>query len=215
MTLDDLMDVWRSQDAAPVHGVNETLLRLALREDEARLQKRRRRERWVIYVASAALFVAMAFFLVVMIYPHDDDVLTGWDYVIPIVGASFALLWGGAMYVSQRAQALREQRFGASLRDQLARRIAQLDYEATRAVRLANVLAIQLPPMICATAFLLATWRINDKSFSDDGYLLVSLIAVCAYSFAAGVWQSRRSVEQDIVPRKLQLEAMLNELDAS
>lgn len=215
MNLDDLMEVWQSQETAPLHGVNETLLRLALREDEARLQKRRRRERWVIYVASVGIFAAMAFFLVVMIYPRDDDVLTGWDYVIPIVGAAFALLWGGAMYVSHRAQALREQRFGESLRDQLGRRIAQLDYEATRAVRLANVLVIQLPPLVCATAFLLASWRINDKSFSDDGFLLVSLIVVCAYSFAAGVWQSRRSVEQDIVPRKRRLEAMLKELDAS
>jgi hypothetical protein len=215
MSLDDLMEVWRSQDAAPLHGVNETLLRLALRQDEAKLQKRRRRQRWIIYLASAALFAAMAFFLAVMISPHDDDALTGWDYAIPIVGAAFALLWGGAMYVSQRAQALRERRFGESLRDQLSRRIAQLDYEATTAVRLASVLVTQLPPLVCATAFLLATWRINDKSFSDDGFLLVSLIAVCAYSFGTGVWQARRSVHQDLEPRKRRLEAMLKELETS
>jgi hypothetical protein len=215
MNLDDLMEVWRSQDAAPLHGVNETLLRLALRQDEAKRRKRRRTERWIIYVASAALFAAMAFFLAVMIYPYDDDVLTGWDYAIPIVGAAFALLWGGAMYVSQRAQALREQRFSESLRDQLGRHIAQLDYEATRAVHLASVLVTQLPPMVGATAFLLATWRINDKSFSDDGFLLVSMIVVCAYSFAIGVWQARRSVQRDLVPRRRRLETMLKELDAS
>ena len=39
MNLDDLMAVWRSQDAAPLHGVNKTLLHLALRQDEAKLQK--------------------------------------------------------------------------------------------------------------------------------------------------------------------------------
>jgi hypothetical protein len=214
MNLDDLMEVWRSQEAAPLHGVNETLLRLALREDESRLRKRRRRERWVTYLASAGLFAAMAFFLLVMVYPHQDYVLTGWDYAIPIVGAAFALLWGGAMYVSHRMQALREQRFGASLRDQLGRRIAQIDYEAKRAVRVASVLVTQLPPLVCAIAFLLATWRINDKSFRDDGFLLVSLIVVCGYSFATGVWQSRRSVERDFEPRKRRLEAMLKELDA-
>ncbi|HEU4619268.1 MAG TPA: hypothetical protein VFV10_14610 [Gammaproteobacteria bacterium] len=213
MNLDDLLEVWRSQEAVPVHGVNETLLRLALREDEAKLQRRRRRERWVVYGASAAFFAAMAFFLLVMIYPHDH-VLTGWDYAIPIVGAAFALLWAGAMYVSYRAQALRERRYGESLRDQLGRRIAQLDFEATRAVRLASVLVVQLPPLVCATAFLLASWRINDKSYSEDGFLLVSLILVCAYSFGTGVWLSRRSAEQDLVPRKRRLEAMLNELDA-
>lgn len=39
MNLDDLMTVWRSQDAAPLHEVNKTLLHLALRQDEAKLQK--------------------------------------------------------------------------------------------------------------------------------------------------------------------------------
>jgi ABC-type cobalamin transport system ATPase subunit len=118
------------------------------------------------------------------------------------------------MYVSHRAQAMREQRFSASLRDQLGRRIAQLDYEATRAVRLASVLVTQLPPLACAVAFLLATWRINGKSFRDDGFLLVSLIVVCAYQFVAGVLMSRRLVQRDLEPRKRRLEAMLKELDA-
>ena len=44
MNLDDLMEVWRSQDASPLHGVNETLLRLALRQDEAKLRAQRRTE---------------------------------------------------------------------------------------------------------------------------------------------------------------------------
>ena len=95
----------------------------------------------------------MAFFLAVMIARRDAHVTTVGDYAIPIVGAAFALVWAGAMYVSHRAQTLREQRFGESSRDQLRRRIAQLDYEATRAVRVASVLVMQLPPMVCATAF--------------------------------------------------------------
>jgi ABC-type Fe3+ transport system permease subunit len=215
MNLDDLMEVWRSQDVAPLHGINETLLRLALREDEAKLQKQRRRERWITYVASAAFFLAMAFFIVVMMYPRGDRVRTGWDYAIPIAGAAFAVAWGSALYVSQRAQALREQRFSESLRDQLARRLAQLDYEATRAVRLASVLVTQLPPLACATAFLLASWRINGKSFREDGGLLVILIAVCAYQFTAGVLMSRRSVQHDLEPRQRRLAAMLKELDTA
>ena len=69
MSLDDLMEVWRSQDAAPLHGVNETLLRLALRQDEAKLQAQRRVERWMIYVLSAVFVAGMAIFFVIMIYP--------------------------------------------------------------------------------------------------------------------------------------------------
>lgn len=46
----------------------------------------------------------------------DNDPRTVWDFIIPIVGAAAALLWGGAMYVSHRAQALRERRNGTSCR---------------------------------------------------------------------------------------------------
>ena len=41
MNLDELMSVWRSQDAAPLHGLNETQLRLALRQNEAKRQDSR------------------------------------------------------------------------------------------------------------------------------------------------------------------------------
>ena len=131
MNLDDLMAVWRSQDAAPLHGVDKTLLHLALRQDEAKLQKERRRERWIIYVFSAGLVAGMAVFLGMMILTRERKVMTGWDFAIGIGGAAAALLAGGAMYVGHRAQARREQRFGESLRDQLNRRIAQLDDRAT------------------------------------------------------------------------------------
>ena len=210
-SLDDLMEVWRSQDAAPLHGVNETLLRLALRQDEARLQKQRRTERWIVYVASAAIVAAMAFFVGVMIY--RKDVITGWTLVIPIAGVAAALFWGAALYVSHRAQSLREQRFGESLRDQVRRQIAQLEYQERRVVRLASVLVTQLPPFICVTAFLLASWQFNRKPFTEDGLLLASLIAVCAYSAATSAWQVRRSVQQDLTPRRRRLEALLKELD--
>ena len=67
MNLYELMSVWQSQDAAPLHEVNQTLLHLALRQDEAKLQKERRIERWIIYVFSAGMVAAMAVFLA-----HDD-----------------------------------------------------------------------------------------------------------------------------------------------
>ena len=212
MNLDDLMTVWRSQEVAPLHDVNKTLLHLVLRQDEAKLQKERRRERWIISTASAGIVAAMAVFLFMMIY--DNDPRTDWDFAIPIVGAVAAVFWGGAMYVSHRAQALRERTFGESLREQLTRHLAQLDYRATRAVRLASVLLTALPPMVCATAIILAGWRINNEPFGDEWVWIVGGIFVCAIGSAAGVWEQRRSMERDLLPRKRRLEALLKELDA-
>ena len=67
---------------------------------------------------------------------------------------------------------------------------------------------------ICPIALLLALSRLNEKSFSDDGYMIVCLSLMC-------VWGGDRRlvnpppVQRDVVlPRKRRLEALLKELDA-
>ena len=212
MNLDDLMAVWRSQDAAPLHGVNKTLLHLALRQDEAKLQKERRIERWIIYVASAGLVAAMAVFLGMMILTRDRKVMTGWDFAIGIGGAAAALLAGGAMYVGHRAQARREQRFGESLRDQLNRRIAQLDDRAT--------IARGRRWSLCCWGGSVR-WPSSSSAIGSTrspsammGTCSFSMILMCVvWPVAAGVWEIRRQA-RDVLPRKRRLEALLKELDA-
>jgi hypothetical protein len=212
MNLDGLISVCRPQSAAPLHGLNETQLRLALRQDEAKRQKWRRIERWLIYVFSAGFAAGMALCLVKPIYRYDADGVTGWDFAFPIVGATAALLSGRAMYVRHRAQARREQSFGESLRDQLNRSIAQLDYQATTLHR-TLLQVLMLLTGICPIALLLALSRLNEKSFSDDGYMNVWLSLVCVWSVAIGVWEVRRQTRDVVLPHKRRLEALLQELD--
>jgi hypothetical protein len=65
-------------------------------------------------------------------------------------------------------------------------------------------------------AIILLGYRVNQKPFSDDGYIVLSTILMCVVlPVAAGVWELRRSVQRDILPRKHRLEALLRELDAS
>jgi len=211
MNLDDLMAVWRTQDAAPLHGVDKTLLHLALRQDEVKLQKERRIERWVTYVGSVGLVAVMAVFLGMMMSARDRKVMTGWDFVIGLGGAAAALVAGGAMYVGHRAQARREQRFGESLRDQLSRRVAQLDDRTTMA---RGTLVMVLLGGICPMAIVLLGLRINQQPFSDNRFLIVSMIVMCVGSVAAGIWEVRRQAREVVQPRRLRLEALLKELDS-
>ena len=211
MNLDELVAVWRTQDAAPLHSVDRTLLHLALRQDEAKLQKERRRDRWIVYVFSAGLVAAMAVFLGMMFMTRERKVMTGWDFAIGIGGAAAALVAGGAMYVGHRAEARREQRFGESLRDQLDRRIAQLDDRAT--IARATLVSVLLGG-VGGIAILLLGYRVNEKPFSDDGYLLFSMILACVVlPVAGGVWEIRRQA-RDLLPAKARLEALLKEIDA-
>jgi len=212
MNLEDLMEVWRSQDASPLHGANDTLLRLALRQDEAKLRAQQRTGEWITYLTSAGLVAVMAVFFVMAIY-KADDVRTGWDFVIPIVGAVPAVLMGVALYMSRRAQMLREQRFGESLRDQLARHIAQLDYLAMRAVWLGR--ALVWAGFSGAIAIVLAGIRVNmepNERFDDGGRVGRMIFMGVIFSILA-VRAARRRAKEDMLPRKRRLEALLKELD--
>jgi hypothetical protein len=216
MTLDDLMEVWRSQDAAPLHGVNETLLRLALRQDEAKLQAQRRRESRMIYALSAGFIVGMTILFVTifgMLFYNDDDVIIGWDLAIPIVGAAAALLMSVALYMRRRAQALREQRFGDSLRDQVGRRIAQLDELVTTQSRHGRMIFRAI--LVAGLASVIAGRRVNmEPTEAFTGWLaILRVILVFTIIWVVGRWAGRRSVKRDVLPRKQRLEALLKELD--
>jgi hypothetical protein len=207
MNVEELMAVWKSQDAAPLHGLNETLVRPALQQDEAKRQKWRRIERWMIYAFSAGIVAGLALFLanmiLLMIYRNDMNGLTGWDLVLPVVGAAAALICARAVYVGHRAQARR---------DQLNRSIAQLDYQATTLHR-TLLLVLVLLTGICPIAFSFALSRLNEKSFSDDGYMNVWLSLVCAWTVATSAWSLRQQRRDVVLPHKRRLEALLKELD--
>lgn len=96
----------------------------------------------------------------------------------------------------------------------LYRQIAQLDDQAT-SVRLASVLVIPLPVFVAATAILLAGMRVNSEPNApfDDWEAIVGGIFVCAVGTVCGIWEQRRSVKRDVLPRKRRLEALLKELD--
>jgi len=213
MNLDDLMAVWRSQDAAPLHSVDKTLLHLALRQEQAKLQAERRRERWIIYITSAGLVAGMTLFLVMMIATRERNGMTGWDFVIPIVGAAAAVVAAGVMYVNRRGQSRREQRFGESLRDELNRRIGQLDDQATRTRRTGELVLVVMGG-ICPMAIVHLGLRVNQESMWDHAFTIVGTIVLCVVSVAGGVWEIRRQVRKDVLPRKRRLEALLKELDA-
>ncbi len=215
MNLDELITVWRSQDSAPLHDVNQTLLQLALRQEDEKLRKQRRRDRWILYFFSAGVIAGMAIFLALMVHARQTrpkTEITGWDLLLPAIGALVGLISVRAVYGNHRAQSRREQSFGQSLREQLLRSIAQLEHEVTNARR-TSLLVMVLMGGIAPAIILLLGWRINGKSVSDDGYLLVSLIALCVWSVVCGLWDLRRSVRKDILPRKSRLEALLTELD--
>jgi hypothetical protein len=206
MNLDELMEVWRAQAASPL--ADKTLLHLALRQEQAKLQRERRTGRRVMYLMTALMLAFMAALLAVMTSSQGDGVRSVWDYVVAAVGAAAGLVMASTIYLGQRAQAAREQGFGDTLRDQLRRRIAQLEDDATTTVRRAMV--IVLSSAVCATAITVASRRINELPYSAD-WLLKGAVFV-GLSFLLVRWLDRKG-RRDLLARKRRLEALLEELD--
>jgi drug/metabolite transporter (DMT)-like permease len=209
MNLDELISVWRTQDSAPLHGVNKTLLHLALRRDEAKLQRERLMERWIVSIACIGVLISMAFFLAIMSFAHERNSVSAWDFVLAIAGCAIALLTGCVIYASYKNQRSREQCYSESLRDQLNRRIAQLeDYETKKRLIWITIAFAG----ICPVMILILSWRVNGKSIEDDGYMILWLIVMTLFGVVTGIWEYRRQA-QSALPQKQRLQELLEEID--
>jgi hypothetical protein len=218
MNLDELMAVWKTQDAAPLHDMNKTLLHQALRQEQAELEKQSRGITRVGYVGSAVLFIAAGLFLAIMIDPNQPPTFSArlivWDYVVGVVGVASAIVVGGALFASRRSQRAREQRFGDSLRDHLRRRIAQIDDEATVERRLGWI--VLAAGLICAVAINIAMKRIAHVPvpYSEmmDWPSPFAIVLILGFLYLMLFrWMPRW--RQHNLQRKRQLEALLKDLD--
>jgi len=217
MNLDDLTEVWRSQDLSPLYGVDKTLLHQMLRQQQAKLEKQLRRMRWFMYVINAVLLITAGLFFAILIDPNQPPMfsarLSVWDYVVGIVGVTAALILAGALFVARRSRLAREQGFGDSLRDHLRRRIAQLDAEATGERRLG--LTVVVTTLICAAAISIVSGRIRhvpvpwSEIVWPSPFKIVLILGFLYMLFFR--WMPRE--RQRNLSRKRQLEALLKELD--
>jgi hypothetical protein len=216
MNLDELTEVWRSQDLSPLYGVDKDLLHQVLRQEQAKLEKRLRRTRWFMIVVTAFLFINAALFLAIMIDPNQPPTFSArfivWDYVVGGVGVAAALTVAGALLTARRSRQAREQGFGDSLRDHLRRRIVQLDNAATGERRL--TLIIVAATLICATAISIVSGRIRHVPvpWSEIVWPSPSVI-VLVFGFLYLLFFRWIPREQRNVSRKRPLEALLKELD--
>jgi hypothetical protein len=217
MNPDELTEVWRSQDLSPLYGVDKSLLHQMLRQEQAKLEKQRRKARWFVYVMNTVLLIIAGLFFAILIDPNQPATfsarLSVWDYVVGVVGVAAAVILAGALFAARRSRQAREQGFGDSLRDHLRRRIAQLDAAAAGERRL--VLTSVVTMLICATAISILGGRIRHVPVPWNEIvwpspfkivLILGFLYLLFFRWMPREWQRRLS-------RKRQLETLLKELD--
>ena len=217
MNLDDVTEVWRSQDLSPLYGVDQTLLHRVLRQEQAKLEKQRRMARRGGYVGSAVLLITAGLFLVIMIDPNQPPTfaarLSVWDYVVGVVGVAAAITIAVAVFALRRSHQVRERGFDDSVRDHLRRRIAQLDDEATVERRLGFIALVA--GVVAAAAISITSDRIKHVpvpwSEIDWPSPFAMILILGFFSLLFFRWLPRE--RQRYLSRKRQLEALLKELD--
>ena len=217
MNPDELTEVWRSQDLSPLYGVDKSRLHQMLRQEQAKLEKQRRRARWFVSVMNAVLLITAGLFFAILIDPNQPPVFSArlvvWDYVVGVVGVAATLVLAGTLFVARRSRQAREQGFGDSLRDHLRRRIAELDAEATGERRLGLTMVAAM--LICVTAISILEGRIRhvpvpwSEIVWPSPFSIVLILGFLYLLFFR--WMPRE--RQQKLSRKRQLEALLKELD--
>jgi hypothetical protein len=150
MNLDDVLDAWRSQDQAPLYGVDERRLQQALRDEEAKRRRGLVIEARITYGIAALMFAGLALVFALML--SDDDPRTWWDFLILTLGVAAAVFAAANLYIGRTRLALRERDFGASLHHELGRHLALLDYELSRTWRSSAITRTMLPFYLCTLA---------------------------------------------------------------
>ena len=217
MNLDELTAVWRAQDLSPLYGVDKALLHQVLRQEQAKLEKQRRRVRWFMYVVNAVLLITAGLFFAILIDPNQPPTFSArlvvWDYVVGVVGVAATVTIAGALFALRRSHEARERGFGDSLRDHLRRRIAHLDAEVTSERRLALTLVAAI--LISGTAISILAGRIQHVPVPWSEIVWPSpfkTVLILGFFYLMLFRWMPREREQN-VQRKRQLEALLKELD--
>ena len=217
MRPDELTKVWRSQDLSPLYDVDKTVLHQMLRQEQVKLEKQRRRARWISYIANAVLLITAGLFFAILIDPNQPPTfsarLSVLDYIVGVVGVTSALILVAALFAARRSRQAREQGFGDSLRDQLRRRIAYLDADTAGERRLGLIMVVTM--LICVTAISILSGRIqhvpvpwNEIAWPSPFKIVLILVFLYLLFFR---WIPREW--QRKVARKRQLEALLKELE--
>jgi hypothetical protein len=220
MNLDDVTEAWRSKDLSQLYGVDKTLLHQVLRQEQAKLEKQRRKTRQFMYVVNTVLLIIAALFFAILIDPNQPPAFSArlvvWDYVVGIVGLAAAVTIAGGLFALRRSRQARELGFGDSLRDHLRRRIAQLDAEVTGERRLA--LTTVAATLVCATAITILSGRIShvpvpwSEMIRPSPFVMVLILGFFYLLLFRWIPRERQHNVHN-VQRKGQLEALLKELD--
>jgi len=207
MDFDEMLESWRAQEHKPLYGVNQDLLRLVLQNEQDKIRRKLRRDRWVTYLLGPGMVLFAAFWLWVAIVNGIPPLYVA----AAALGATTIALWVGALWVSHMRQARRERAFGNSLKDEIGRNLSLTEYQIANG-RWGPALLWTVPVLIGALAIYWLTFQVNTDTGQTWWNHALTVYAV-AVAIGLTAWASDREVRRKLEPRRQRLRGLLEALE--
>lgn len=208
MNFDQMMESWKSQDEAPLYGVNRDLLKLVLQNEQADLRRKLRREQWGVYGGSTVLLAFSGLFLWAFIYYRGPL----WGLAAAAVAVGAAAAGSVALRLSRRRQSQHERSFGQSLQEEIRRNLSLVDYQLSRKGSTGRILLTAAPIILAAAVCLAFSAMLNESS---RGWWIVAVVVAVTASLIRGASAESRKTKQQLLPRRQRLSELLEAFNAS
>lgn len=209
MDFDQMLDAWRAQDHQPVYGVNHDLLRMVLQHEQDRMRRSLRRDQWITYLVGPGMALFAAFWLWVVVLRNAPPL----QVAAAAVSSTLFVLWVGAYWISRRRHAQRERSFGNTLKDEINRNLALVEYQIANA-RWGAALFWSAPAVVGASLIYWLTFQINTKSgFAVWNHAVMALCILSSVAWTA--YAGNRQVIRVLEPRRQRLRDLLTALTAA
>lgn len=170
MEFEDLQAIWDTQNDKPVFAMQDARLLLALYQQRERSRQRAFMLHFApMYVAALAMLTGIWSLVVVFInvnslmrrfkgrFTHNGFAMSAWDYVGLAVAVGAILAIVAPLYLERKKHERAQQIFAPTLREELDRGIAQLDFTISldrwpRVIRILSLLSI---------AVVMISWEAN------------------------------------------------------
>lgn len=208
MRFEELQAVWETQTDQPLFSINPFGLHMALYQQRERA---RRRLFWGAHFPSyvACLFMLGTLVVIFLSFYSNDLPMEFGDWVAFLVGASSFLFAASSMYFSRRRHEEEQNVLAPSLRQEIDRGLAQLEFEVgthTGRERWRNSVFVGLGMMLLCWE----VGRLNGNPAPWDTVLIILAVIIATAVVTHVVGRRYQAVR---LPRKRALEALRAKLD--
>ena len=222
MEFENLQAIWDTQNDKPVFAMQDARLLVALYQQRERSRRRLYKRHFAIMYGAALAMLAVlgavfASFLYVTSlmrrykgrFTHNGFGMSAWDYAGFAVAAGALLALVVPLYLERKKHERTQEIFAPSLREELDRGIAQLDF----AMRVNSTPRVMRILTLLSIAAVLINWEAARAAGDPTPWGLALVVLFCMFlSGCAGFATKKRMMERALARRRA-LQSMRAALD--